>query len=85
MTIKPMYIFDATTDTGIDKVPVDATITIKDSDGAGTASQVVKLANTGMTGTSTIADFLADETLFRSISSSGGSSEPIEELSAGTY
>lgn len=66
MTIKPIYHFDTVTETGVDKVPNDATIIIRD-DGTGFPKQVQKLDGTGLTATSTISDFLADLTLHQEV------------------
>ena len=66
MTIKPVYHFDDTTETGIYTVPDDATIIVRDG-GSGTPIQVQKLAGTGLTTTSTIQDFLNDPTLSQEV------------------
>jgi len=64
----PIYQFDLNTDTGIDSVPVDALVHIKDSDGSGTPRQVLKIDNTGLTSSSTITDFLGDSSLWKELS-----------------
>jgi len=65
MKTKPIFYFDSATDTGIDKVPSKATVVVLDSDGAGTPKQFVKLSNSGMSATSTVADMLANTDLFK--------------------
>ena len=64
MQIKPIYMFDDTNDTGINKVPDNAMVMIKDSDGAGTLKQILKISNTNLDDNSTISDFLNDSNLF---------------------
>ena len=63
----PIYQFDLNTDTGIDSVPVDALVHIKDSDGSGTPRQVLKIDNTGLTSSSTITDFLGNSSLYEEV------------------
>ena len=63
MVMNPVYQFKDTTRTGVYRVPNDAIVLIKD-DGTGNIKQVLKIANTGLINTSSIADFLADETLY---------------------
>jgi len=63
----PVFHFNASTDTGIDEIPLDSLVYIKDSDGSGTAKQVLKTDGTGLTGTSTIADFLGNTALWKEV------------------
>jgi len=63
LQVSPVYQFDSITDTGIDKIPTDALIYVKQPDGS--ISQFVKQANSGMSATSTVADMLANTDLFK--------------------
>ena len=63
----PLFTFNNLLERGINNVPLDNTIMIIDSDGLGNARQVVKISNNGMMFTSSIADFLADDTLYNEI------------------
>lgn len=83
MKTNPLFQFDSTTDTGIHLVPDNALILIKDSDGSGNPLQVQKLANTGLTESSTIADFLADNTLHKPVGG-GNTSNFIQKDTTGT-
>ena len=65
MRRKPIYHFDGLVSLGIDKVPNDAKVVIKDATGG--LREVLKTANTGMTSVSTIADFLADSGLYKEL------------------
>ncbi len=67
MKTKPIFIFDALTDTGIDEIPVDALVIVKDADGNNNPIQVVKTSLGTLTETSTIEDFLSTETIFSNI------------------
>ncbi len=79
MQIKPTYIFEDTTSTGIDKVPLNAAVIIKDSDGTGTPAHVIKIDQGVMDQNTTIATFLADGTLFGDMMGSDG------DILGGTY
>jgi len=79
MDTKPIYHFNDATETGIDKVPANAKVYILDSDGSGTPKEVTKVAMGTLDGTSTIADFLNDSTLFKEVTASVG------DISGGTY
>lgn len=59
MVKKTFYTFDSTTDTGVDKVPLNNVMFIEDSDGAGTPKFIMLLDKTSVTSASTVADFLA--------------------------
>jgi hypothetical protein len=61
----PIFHFDATTETGIDTIPSDALVYIKDV--SGSPKQVLKIDNTGMTSSSTVQDFLDDTNLWKEI------------------
>ncbi len=61
----PIYHFDNTTETGINIIPNDTLILIKDVDNY--PKQVIKIDNTGMTSSSTIQDFLDDTSLWKSV------------------
>jgi len=63
MKRKVIYQFKDTTETGIDVVPNNVTVLIKDVNGE--LLNVFKVDNTGMDSNSTIADFLADGTLYK--------------------
>jgi hypothetical protein len=71
MKTNPIFHFDATTDTGINEVPVGGIVYIKDSDGSGAPKQVQKIALGTLDGSSTIADFLGDGTLYNELPSGG--------------
>ncbi len=74
MKRKPTYCFDDLASLGIDEVPNEAKVVIKDN-GSGGLREVLKVANTGLDATSTIGDFLADTGLYREIE--GGIAEII--------
>lgn len=80
MKNNPVWHFDDTTQTGINTVPLDAKIIIKDSDGNGTPKELLKIAAGALDETSTIADFLNDSTLFAEL----GGSLP-DTIEGGTY
>jgi len=63
----PIFTFENLTSRGIDKVPVNNTILVINSDGLGNSIQVVKISNAGMMFTSTIADFLANNDLYNEL------------------
>ena len=82
MKANPIYEFKATTDLGVDMVPVGALILIEDSDGAGTPKLVRKLLQGALVSTSTIADFLNDVSLFKEI---GGATPTPATINGGIY
>ncbi len=65
MKISPTYIFDTINEVGINKVPVDALIVIKDADGNGNSLDVIKIAPGELNNNSTVNDFLSDTLLFK--------------------
>ena len=69
----PIYYFDDDVELGIDKVPNNKKVLIKD-DGTGSLREVLKISNTGLTSYSTIADFLADASLYIDTSNTGSTS-----------
>jgi hypothetical protein len=79
MKTNPIFQFNATTDTGIDSVPIGAKILIIDNDGNGTPKEVIKINLGTLDETSTIADFLNDSTLYSEISAEVG------DINGGTY
>ena len=80
MKTNPIFQFGATTDTGIDIVPVGAKVLIVDSDGSGTPKEVLKIDLGTLDGTSTVSDFLNDNTLFKEISAGTAG-----DINGGTY
>jgi len=66
MQKKPIWHFESVTDTGIDKVPLNSKIYINDIDGAGTPLELTKISLGNLTETSTILDFLDDDTIYNS-------------------
>jgi len=79
MKTNPIFQFNTTTDTGINRVPVGAKILIIDNDGNGTPKEVIKIDLGTLDETSTIADFLNDSSLFTEISAEVG------DINGGTY
>ena len=79
MKTNPIFQFNSTTETGIDKVPENAMVLIKDSDGAGTPMQVIKTALGSLDSTSTVQDFLNDVSLYAGIEAT------LSEVNGGTY
>jgi hypothetical protein len=79
MKTNPIFQFGATTDTGINEVPAGAKVLIVDSDGSGTPKEVIKIALGTLDETSTISDFLNDNSLFKEITAEVG------DISGGTY
>jgi len=73
MNTKPFFQFNGTTDTEINKVPINGQVYIADSDDSGTPKLVTKISMGSLTSTSTIADFLADTNLWKVLSQSGES------------
>ncbi len=82
MTTNPIYTFEDVNELGINEIPDNVTVIISDSDGSGTPKQVQKIANTDLTETSTIADFLANDTLFKS---AGAAAPEYTTIVGGTY
>jgi hypothetical protein len=72
MKTNPIFQFNTTTDTGINEVPAGAKVLIIDGDGSGTPKEVIKTALGTLDGDSTIADFLANSSLFSEVVMNGG-------------
>jgi hypothetical protein len=79
MKANPIFQFNTTSDTGIDKVPVGAKVLIIDSDGTGVPKEVLKKDLGPLDENSTIGDFLNNSSLFTEITGS------IDEVDGGTY
>lgn len=65
MIPKPIFIFDDTTSTGIDQVPVNSVIRIK-ADTDGKVKHIILVDKSGITGASTISNLLNDPSLYNS-------------------
>jgi hypothetical protein len=67
----PIWEFSDTSQTGIDKIPLNRLVFIQS-----TGQMFQKTSNSGLSGTSTVADLLKDTSLFKSISggATGGNS-----------
>ena len=59
MVKKTLYTFNDTTDTGLNRVPLNNVIFIEDSDGTGIPKFIVMLDKTSVTSATTVAEFLA--------------------------
>lgn len=59
--------FNDTTSTGIDKVPLNSYVTIENSDGNGNPRMMKIVDKTGLTDTTTIADFINNPTLWKEL------------------
>lgn len=59
MTKKPVYVFDTALSTGIDIIPVNNMMLIKDMDGAGTPKLIYISDKTSITNTTTITELIA--------------------------
>lgn len=62
----PMYIFEDETELGIDKVPNGSVIVVQDYNSTGKSIQTMKSGDGTLGTSSTVADFLADKTLYES-------------------
>lgn len=69
MVRKNVYSFDYATDLGIDEISLNSLVLIEDADGSGGARLLVLMDKTGLTNTTTIADFLLLTHLYRNIAS----------------
>jgi len=67
----PIFTFENLLSTGINKIPLDSIITVDDFDGSGNSRSVVVKSISGMTGSSTISDFLANTVLFKEVGDNG--------------
>ncbi len=67
MKTNPIFHFDNVNSTGIDIVPTNCTVVIKDFDGNGNSKQLLKIALGTLTETSTIEDFLANSIHFKTL------------------
>ncbi len=76
---KPIYSFDDTTNTGIDKVPLNSPVLIEDSDGAGNPILIYLSDKTGLDSGTTIADLLQLPTQWSSL---GGGTPAISDFTA---
>jgi hypothetical protein len=79
MKIVPLYFFEDGNETGIDKVPTDAVIYVKDSDGEGNPLMIMKTSNVDLTSETTIGDFINNENV------TGTLVPKLEVLDGGTY
>jgi len=65
MRRNPLYVFQDNFALGIFEVPLKSMIQVIDSDGQGTPEIVQIISKTGLNANSTIADFLADSSLYK--------------------
>jgi hypothetical protein len=82
----PFYVFETNADTGLDQVPVMSVVNVRDADGQGNPSIVQLIDNTGITGTTTVGDFIANGAGTWWVPLGGGGYVPgQQEIDGGTY
>ena len=62
----PMYIFETETEFGIHKIPNGSVIVVANYNNTGKSKQIMKTSNGDLTSSSTVGDFLDNESLFDS-------------------
>ncbi len=65
MRRNPLYVFNDLLSVGIYDVPLESMVQINDRDGSGKPDVVQIIAKTGLNPSSTIAEFLADPSLYK--------------------
>ena len=79
MKIKPIYVFDNMYSTGLDQVPVEAIILVKD-DGHGEVSQYIKQTNVGVTSATKIIDVVSNSNILTLVSSSVNTLSELDDV-----
>ena len=72
MVKHPIFIFEDTTSTGLDVVPLNRVILIEDSNGLGDPLLIILIDKTGITAGTTINTLLNLPTLWKDMGSVGG-------------
>ncbi len=79
MQTKPIYVFEDLNELGIHEVPIDSPIIFKNTID-GKTIQVLKESNDGLTATTTVADFLTNNSLYTYMSGDVTAISDIEEI-----